>query len=140
MEDLKSAIEDHLDQMGDLLQKVSAELRSGLRPAYDNFLGFFHAIDWKEPWLIGLLGFHFLLLLTAISSRKNINFQMFLFLLASRIMKPSGSFVRGGLVLLRFVVKVSSFVNEIPSRLGLPQPISLSTLSLLALQLVLHAG
>ena len=47
MEDLKSAIEDHLDQMGDLLQKFSAELRSGLRPAYDNFLGFFHAIDWK---------------------------------------------------------------------------------------------
>lgn len=82
MEDLKSAIEDHFDQMGDLLQKFSAELRSGLRPAYDNFLGFFHAIDWKEPWLIGLVGFHFLLLLTAISSRKNINFQMFLFLLA----------------------------------------------------------
>ncbi|KAE8683393.1 hypothetical protein F3Y22_tig00111208pilonHSYRG00115 [Hibiscus syriacus] len=21
--------------------------RSGIRPAYDNFIGFFHAIDWK---------------------------------------------------------------------------------------------
>ncbi|XP_024020375.1 transmembrane protein 18 [Morus notabilis] len=82
MEDLRSAMEDHIDQMSDLLQKFSAELRSGVRPAYDNFIGFFHAIDWKEPWLIGLLGFHFLLLLITVSSRKNLNFQMVLFLLA----------------------------------------------------------
>ncbi|EXB57390.1 hypothetical protein L484_016443 [Morus notabilis] len=47
MEDLRSAMEDHIDQMSDLLQKFSAELRSGVRPAYDNFIGFFHAIDWK---------------------------------------------------------------------------------------------
>jgi hypothetical protein len=47
MEDLKSAMEEHMEQMADLVQKFSAELRSGLRPALDNFLGFFHAIDWK---------------------------------------------------------------------------------------------
>ena len=46
MEDLKSAMGDHMDQMADLVEKLTAELRSGLRPAYDNFIGFFHAIDW----------------------------------------------------------------------------------------------
>lgn len=47
MEELKSALEEHMDQMADLVQKFSSELRSGLRPAADNFIGFFHAIDWK---------------------------------------------------------------------------------------------
>ena len=127
MDELRSAMEKHVDQMADLVQKLSAELRSGIRPAYDNFIGFFHAIDWKvlslsisplclflekvketknkcarkshgyvfgysiwfnsffqQPWLLGLLGFHFLLLLTTIISRKNLNFQMFLFVLACK--------------------------------------------------------
>ncbi|KAJ7969714.1 Transmembrane protein 18 [Quillaja saponaria] len=82
MEELKSAVEEHMDLMADLVQKISTELRSGMRPAYENFIGFFHAIDWKEPWLMGLLAFHILLLLTAILSRKNTNFQMCLFFLA----------------------------------------------------------
>lgn len=46
MEELRSAMEDHMEQMADLVQKLSSELRSGLRPAYENFMGFFHAIDW----------------------------------------------------------------------------------------------
>lgn len=82
IDELKSAMEEHVDLMSDLVQKISSELRSNLRPAKDNFLGFFHAIDWKEPWLLGLLTFHVLLLLMIIVSRKNTNFQMFLFLLA----------------------------------------------------------
>lgn len=49
MEELRSAAEAHMDQMADLVQKLSAELRTGLRPAFDNFIGFFHAIDWKVP-------------------------------------------------------------------------------------------
>ena len=115
MEELRSAMEEHMDQMADLVQKLSSELRSGLRPAVDNFIGFFHAIDWKvkfnrnrelssdlvceflyyfyvffclilqEPWLIGLLGFHGLLLIITIFTRKHTNFQMFLFLLARMI-------------------------------------------------------
>ncbi|MED6148560.1 hypothetical protein PIB30_054217, partial [Stylosanthes scabra] len=63
MEEVKSAVEEHMDLMADLLQKLSSELRAGFRPAYDNFIGFFHAIDWKEPWLMGLVGFHIVLLL-----------------------------------------------------------------------------
>ena len=54
MEELRSAMEDHFEQMGDLLQKFSAELRSGLQPAYENFIGFFHAIDWKVQLYLAL--------------------------------------------------------------------------------------
>ncbi|CAL5203373.1 unnamed protein product [Lathyrus oleraceus] len=81
IEELKSAMNEHVDLMSDLVQKISSELRTNLRPAYDNFLGFFHAIDWKEPWLLGLLSFYVVLLLVTIISRKNTNFQMCLFLL-----------------------------------------------------------
>lgn len=81
MEELSKAMEQHMDQMADLVQKISGELRSGLRPGYDNLIGFFHAIDWKEPWLICLISFHILLLIIAIISRKSVNFQMCLFLL-----------------------------------------------------------
>lgn len=54
MEDLKSAMGEHMDQMADLVEKLTAELRSGLRPAYDNFLGFFHAIDWTVSLSLSL--------------------------------------------------------------------------------------
>jgi len=47
MEEVKAAMEEHMNLMADLVQKLSTELRSGLAPAYDNFMGFFHAIDWK---------------------------------------------------------------------------------------------
>lgn len=47
MEDLKSAMNDHVELMTDLLEKITTEFRTGFQPAYDNFIGFFHAIDWK---------------------------------------------------------------------------------------------
>lgn len=47
MEEITSALNAHMDQMADLVEKITAEFRSGLKPAYNNFLGFFHAIDWK---------------------------------------------------------------------------------------------
>ncbi|GJX14508.1 transmembrane protein 18 [Tanacetum coccineum] len=52
MDELKTAMNDHVDQLQEILEKVSAELRVGMQPAVDNFVGFFHAIDWKEPWLL----------------------------------------------------------------------------------------
>ncbi|CAH2035330.1 unnamed protein product, partial [Thlaspi arvense] len=82
MEEIRSAMEQQMDLMADLVQKLSGELRTGLQPAYDNFLGFFHAIDWKEPWIMGLVAFHALLLLVTLLSRRHLNFHMFLFLLA----------------------------------------------------------
>ncbi|GMJ02184.1 Arabidopsis Transmembrane Protein 18 [Hibiscus trionum] len=81
MEELRSAMDEHMELMTDLVQKLSSELRSGIRPAFDNFIGFFHAIDWKEPLLASLLTFHVVLLIVTIFSRKNTNFQMCLFLL-----------------------------------------------------------
>lgn len=53
-----------MDQMADLVQKLSSDLRSGLRPAYDNLMGFFHAIDWKVlllPYSSALLSFYLFL-------------------------------------------------------------------------------
>ncbi|KAI4339679.1 hypothetical protein MLD38_024592 [Melastoma candidum] len=82
MEEMKKAVEIHMDQLSDLILGLSSELRTQLRPALDVFLGFFHAIDWKEPWLIGLISFHCLLLITVVLSRKCLNFQMCLFLLS----------------------------------------------------------
>ncbi|CAN0855322.1 Transmembrane protein 18 [Linum grandiflorum] len=83
MEELKSAMDAHMDQMADLVQKLSSELRSGLQPAYENFVGFFHAVDWTERWLMGMIGFHVLLLIVAVITRRKTNFQMGLFLLTS---------------------------------------------------------
>ncbi|XP_010256327.1 PREDICTED: transmembrane protein 18 [Nelumbo nucifera] len=82
MEDLKSAFNDHIEQMAGLIERFSAEIRTGFQPAYENFMGFFHAIDWKEPWLICLISFHIFLLLITFVTRKNVNFQMCLFLMA----------------------------------------------------------
>lgn len=47
MEEVKRGLNEHMDLMADLVEKFTAELRTGMRPAYDNFIGFFHAIDWK---------------------------------------------------------------------------------------------
>ncbi|CAA7018693.1 unnamed protein product [Microthlaspi erraticum] len=82
MEDIRSAMEQQMDLVADLVQKISGELRTGLQPAYDNFLGFFHAIDWKEPWIMGLMAFHASVLLVTLLTRRRLNFHMFLFLLA----------------------------------------------------------
>ncbi|RZC51676.1 hypothetical protein C5167_020104 [Papaver somniferum] len=46
-EELKSAMNQHMDLMSDLVEKFSGELRAGLQPAVDNFRSLFHAIDWK---------------------------------------------------------------------------------------------
>ncbi|KAK9058780.1 hypothetical protein SSX86_023623 [Deinandra increscens subsp. villosa] len=82
MDELKTVMNDHLDQMQEIVEKISSELRIGMQPAMDNFVGFFHAIDWKEPWLVGVMVFHLTVLITIVTSRKNINFQMYLFLLS----------------------------------------------------------
>ncbi|KAF2608280.1 hypothetical protein F2Q68_00044219 [Brassica cretica] len=82
MEEVRSAMEQQMDVMADLVQKLSGELRTGLQPAYENFIGFFHAIDWKEPWIMGLMAFHALFLLVTLLSRRRLNFHMFLFLFA----------------------------------------------------------
>ncbi|KAL8214450.1 hypothetical protein R6Q57_003899 [Mikania cordata] len=47
MDKLNTAMNDHLDQMQEIVEKISSKLQIGMQPAMDNFIGFFHAIDWK---------------------------------------------------------------------------------------------
>lgn len=44
------------------------------------FITFVQSIDWLDPWLIGLIGFHVCITSTALLTRNCGNFQVFLFL------------------------------------------------------------
>ena len=46
----------------------------------DDVLGFYHAIDWSERWLLGLGAFHLLVWLVVIATRKSHDAQMVLLL------------------------------------------------------------
>ncbi|XP_055919179.1 transmembrane protein 18 [Eupeodes corollae] len=52
---------------------------------------FLMSIDWKDPWLIGLVSLHILTTTTALMSRNNTNFQIFLFLILLSIVYFSES-------------------------------------------------
>ncbi|CAD6333726.1 unnamed protein product [Miscanthus lutarioriparius] len=82
MEELQAAVTAHLDQVSGLVQVLSSELRRGMGPAADNLRAFICAVDWTEPWLMCLMAFHVVLLLTAVGFRRNANFQLFLLFLA----------------------------------------------------------
>ncbi|KAG2423228.1 hypothetical protein HXX76_015485 [Chlamydomonas incerta] len=45
--------------------------------------GFIHAVDWREPWIIGVLVFHAVMLLAALTTRKSGLVQGTLFLIAA---------------------------------------------------------
>ncbi|XP_062232676.1 uncharacterized protein LOC133929934 [Phragmites australis] len=82
MEEVQAAVTAHLDQVSGLVQALSSELRRGMGPATDNLGTFVHVVDWTEPWLMCLMAFHAILLLTAVGLRRNANFQLFLLFLA----------------------------------------------------------
>ena len=42
---------------------------------YSNAMGFYHAVDWKEPWIRAILCFHAILLVVVIVTRKYSTFQ-----------------------------------------------------------------
>ncbi|GLJ24304.1 hypothetical protein SUGI_0463700 [Cryptomeria japonica] len=86
MEEITAAVQSHMDQVADLFEGLSAELRKQWNAGpqggkfVDPVLAFVHAVDWTEPWLITLIVFHIILLILAITTRKSSNFQMGLFL------------------------------------------------------------
>lgn len=41
-------------------------------------------IDYKDPWIIGLIGFHMVITTLTLMTRKSCNFQVFLFLVLSK--------------------------------------------------------
>uniref|UniRef100_A0ACD5ZWE8 Uncharacterized protein n=2 Tax=Avena sativa TaxID=4498 RepID=A0ACD5ZWE8_AVESA len=51
---------------------------AGVHPRRRLLHRFFHAVDWKEPWVIVMISFQVILLLVTIISRRNINFQLIL--------------------------------------------------------------
>eukprot|EP00245_Coleochaete_scutata_P018093 TRINITY_DN9239_c0_g1_i1.p1 TRINITY_DN9239_c0_g1~~TRINITY_DN9239_c0_g1_i1.p1 ORF type:complete len:162 (-),score=20.42 TRINITY_DN9239_c0_g1_i1:64-549(-) len=96
---------EHIDRMAEMMEQATAEIRAKVKEMqggdgsiYATFMGFIHAIDWTEPWLIGLISVEVLLLLTAIIFRRRTNLQTFLFFsclavvyLAERINKFVGA-------------------------------------------------
>lgn len=83
--DLGSAASAHMDQMASIVQGLSTSLRMQWGEFKQNggfwypVLAFVHAVDWTEPWLIGLMAFHLVLLVVAIATRKQGNTQAVLF-------------------------------------------------------------
>ncbi|GMH39695.1 hypothetical protein BSKO_07593 [Bryopsis sp. KO-2023] len=49
------------------------------QPFLDVVMGFVHAVDWTEPWIIGLICTHVLLLVSVIVFRSRTTFQSLLF-------------------------------------------------------------
>lgn len=75
-----------MDQMATVVEGVTEELRkqwkdftAGGGGFLDPILSFAHAVDWTEPWLVGLMVFHVTLLVLAIVTRNRSNVQMGLF-------------------------------------------------------------
>ena len=52
---------------------------------YEETMKFVHAVDWREPWIIGLLAAEALLLLLIAATRRRTNFQGILFLVVGAI-------------------------------------------------------
>lgn len=47
----------------------------------DSAVGFAHAVDWTEPWIIGILAMHCVLLILACATRQSFEAQSVLFML-----------------------------------------------------------
>jgi hypothetical protein len=61
-----------------LEQTNSTVLSDAARDLRNDLMGFVHAIDWSEQWLMGLAAFHALMWLVAIASRRSHDAQMVL--------------------------------------------------------------
>eukprot|EP00246_Nothoceros_aenigmaticus_P010033 TRINITY_DN26329_c0_g1_i1.p1 TRINITY_DN26329_c0_g1~~TRINITY_DN26329_c0_g1_i1.p1 ORF type:complete len:172 (-),score=22.83 TRINITY_DN26329_c0_g1_i1:405-920(-) len=76
------------DDLANIFDRLAADVRKQLLDASSNrgqiwepVLGFVHAVDWTEPWLILVLLTHITLFFLAVVTRNNINVQMAIFLL-----------------------------------------------------------
>ena len=63
------------------LQRILAETNStsfsvAARDFYSDVMGFVHAVDWSERWLLTLLAFHSFVWMLVILTRKWNDFQM----------------------------------------------------------------
>ena len=47
----------------------------------DGYWSYLQSIEWKDPWLVGLILLHVIITTTALLTRKKTSFQIFLFLI-----------------------------------------------------------
>lgn len=60
--------------------KMMRETTKAPKDMWEHFQAFKTAINWKEPLIIGLLSFHLFFFILVITTRKNVDFQTWLFL------------------------------------------------------------
>ena len=56
----------------------ASTFKQAARSAYSDMMGFYHAVDWAEPWLLGLGAFHLFIWILAIATYRWNDFQMVL--------------------------------------------------------------
>ncbi|BBN04874.1 transmembrane protein 18 [Marchantia polymorpha subsp. ruderalis] len=75
----------YMDEVLALFENVTYSVRkqwkhmAGQGSFWEPILAFIHAVDWTEPWLIGLMCTHVVLLMLAVLTRRNNKAQMILF-------------------------------------------------------------
>ena len=79
------SLEDIETAVGDSLRKMKKEAVDSI---YADVMGFYHAVDWSERWLLGLAAFHVAIWCLAIGTRKTYEVQMVL-LVVIRAPRPS---------------------------------------------------
>ena len=87
MDAIASGTAAHMDQMASIVEGVTEELRkqwgsfsAGCSEGFwDPILRFVHAVDWTEPWLMGLMVFHVAVFVLAVLTRKQGNVQAGIF-------------------------------------------------------------
>lgn len=87
------AIENIMENVGDMgdenmIKDIEAQLLNLIEhtqhvPAtlYHHWMAFVYAVDWSEPWLIGLLTFYAFLVITIIVCRDNMTVQTVIYVL-----------------------------------------------------------
>jgi hypothetical protein len=65
--------------------RLPASSAHGWRAVYENVMGFYHAIDWKEPFIVGLLAFLLSMWALVIVTRRHVEVQMGLLVLVCGI-------------------------------------------------------
>ncbi|GLC46200.1 hypothetical protein PLESTB_001534300 [Pleodorina starrii] len=72
-----------MEELTGPLQEVFKDLRRHWKafqeaePFLHVVQGFINAIDWREPWIMGILAFHVVMLVTALATRKRGGVQLF---------------------------------------------------------------
>lgn len=75
--DIVAAVEGKAEEV---IEEVSGVLHNMDLGYGGGVMRFVQSVDWTEPWLIGLISLHLLLLTLAVTSRKHNNAQTVLFL------------------------------------------------------------